>query len=114
MLSLRNILDETIPTRPVSAPSLLALQSNRALCSYVSIVLFLFGCIWCFFRYNSRTKCLEEREQEGGAKHVVSGDGGKAGLETDYVVVASSHVDPGVEVASDSGLEIDEVCRMDG
>ncbi|CAN0294991.1 unnamed protein product, partial [Ectocarpus sp. 4 AP-2014] len=39
---------------------------------------------------------------------VVGGDGGKAGLETDYVVVASTDADPGVEVASDSGLEIDE------
>ncbi|CAM9694020.1 unnamed protein product [Ectocarpus sp. 8 AP-2014] len=58
-------------------------------------------------RYNSKTKRLEEQEREG-AKHVVGGDGGKVGLETDYVVVASADVDPGVEVASDSGLEIDE------
>ncbi|CBJ28272.1 conserved unknown protein [Ectocarpus siliculosus] len=58
-------------------------------------------------RYNSKTKRLEEQEREG-AKHVVGGDDGKVGLETDYVVVASTDVDPGVEVASDSGLEIDE------
>lgn len=55
-------------------------------------------------RYDSKTKRLE-----GGAN---GNNGGDASLETDYVVVASTHIDPKVDAASDSGFEIDQVLYL--
>lgn len=51
-------------------------------------------------RYNADTKRLE-----GDLKGLVDGN-----VDTDYVVVASTLMDPKVDAAEDSGLEIDEVC----
>lgn len=53
----------------------------------------------CGDRYNSTTKRVEVALQ-GWAKRT---------LESDYIVLASTHIDPKVDAARESGLEIDQV-----
>lgn len=55
-------------------------------------------------RYNSNTKRVE-----GSLKGAFDRK-----METDYIVVASTHIDPKVDTARDSGLEIDQVYVCSG
>lgn len=55
-------------------------------------------------RYNSNTKRVE-----GSLKGAFDRE-----METDYIVVASTHIDPKVDAARDSGLEIDQVSVCSG
>lgn len=59
-----------------------------------------FNCCWINCRYNA-----DARRVEGE----LEGYGEECKLETDYIVMAATHIDPKVDAASDSGLEIDEV-----
>lgn len=54
---------------------------------------------WRVGSYNEETKRVEVVLQ-GWAKRT---------LETDYIVLASTHIDPKVDAARESGMEIDQV-----
>lgn len=58
-------------------------------------------------RFNSKTKRLEREGVDAGDNDDHRAVVGSS--ETDYIVVASTHIDPKVDAASDSGLEIDQV-----
>lgn len=57
-----------------------------------------------------RSRCNPDTERV----EVVLQGWAKRTLETDYIVLASTHIDPKVEVARESGLEIDQVHRYTG
>lgn len=64
-----------------------------------STALFNYRSINC--RYNAVARRVEGELQ---------GYGEECKLETDYLVMAATHIDPKVDAASDSGLEIDKAC----